>query len=501
MVSPHPGVDIGTPRCSVTDPPGSSGLHPSTYGPPAGRWPDTTLTYSISVSGGVVVDASGNELTATAVRRLISDAFELWADAWSPLTLTRVSTDASPRADIRARFVGTDVEPDFADTSVLGNASFPPKGRIRFTTTRNFTERSMRSTAIHEMGHALGLTHSGDRTSMMYPWNLRLQTIDQDSRDAINAVYVPWSPQEGLPDRGTEDRPALAAAGPAGFGGSSRELSAVWRGASGDRTIYHSRYRGGSWTAQERIPDAASTHGPALAQYSLRDGTASTGLIMLWKGSGNDSTLWWNVNPGNGTGWTQPHRIPDVGTSAQPALAYLEDTVAAWKGVDGDTGIYWAPQEGAIWQPQERIPDAESSHGPALAVLNHRLYLFFRDPDDSTLWYTSRGAGRKQLWTPRRIVQAEDHSLDTGGGVWITPGSSDGPAAATHLDRILLAWKGAGDDSGIYWCAFNGTEFSPQLRVDDAGTSKGPGLGSLDNWTYMMWKGVSGDNTLWWSQY
>lgn len=90
------------------------------------------------------------------------------------------------------------------------------------------------------------------------------------------------------------------------------------------------------------------------------------------------------------------------------------------------------------------------------------------------------------MWTPRRIVQAEDYSLDAGGGVWITPGSSDGPAAATHLDRILLACRGAQDDSGIYRCACNGSEFSPQLQVDDVGTSTGPGLGSLGKLTHLM---------------
>ncbi|MGD9986124.1 matrixin family metalloprotease [Pseudonocardia sp.] len=485
----------------MTDPPGSSGLHPSAYGPPAGRWPDTALTYSVSTSGGVVLDTNGNQLTAAAMVQLIGDAFDQWAGTWSPLTLTRVPTNATPPPDIRARFVGTDVEPDFADPTVMGTGAYPPRGRIRFTTARNFTERSMTTTAIHEMGHALGLTHSGDRASVMYPWNLRLRTIDQDSRDAITDVYAPWSPQAGLPDRGTEDRPALASSGPAGFGGSNRELSAVWRGAAGDRTIYHSRYRNGSWTEQRRVPGAASTHGPALAQYSLRDGTAATGLLMLWKGAEGDSTLWWNVNPGDGDGWTTPHRIADVGTSARPALSYLGDTVAAWKGVEGDTGIYWASMQGAIWQPQQRVPDAESSHGPALAVLGRRLYLFFRDPEDSTLWYVSRGEGSEELWSTRRIVEADDYSLDTGGGVRITPGSSEGPAAATHLDRILLAWKGAQDDSGIYWCAFNGSEFSPQLQVDDVGTSTGPGLGSLDTLTYMMWKGVTGDNTLWWSEF
>ncbi|GAA4855210.1 MAG: matrixin family metalloprotease [Pseudonocardia sp.] len=500
MAFPLGGAELGTPRCRKANPPGSSGLHPSAYGPPAGRWPGTDLTYSVDPSGGGVEYDAGGRLSSQNIADWIADAFELWADAWSPLTLTRVPPDSNPPADIRAAFVGADVQPDFFDTSSVGNGEFPPDGTIHFTTARNFTATSMKATAIHEMGHALGLTHSGDEASVMYPFGLDVVVIDQDSRDAINDVYAPWSPQAQLGDRATDDRPALAASGFASFGGSSRELSAVWRGSNGDRTIYHSRFRAGSWTPQERIAGAASTDGPALASYDLRDGTPSTGLMMLWKGAAGDSTLWWNVNPGNG--WSQPRQMPGAGTSARPALASFTDSVAAWKGAGDDTGIYWSLWQAGGWAPQQRVPDAASGHGPALAVLNRRLYLFWRGVgDDHALWYSSRGSGEDQLWQPRRLIQAEDFSLDIGGGVWITPGSTHGPAAAHHVDRILLAWKGVEGDSGIYWCAFNGREFSPQIRVEDVGTSRGPGLGSLDDRTFMMWKGVSGDNTLWWSLY
>lgn len=191
----------------------------------------------------------------------------------------------------------------------------------------------------------------------------------------------------------------------------------MWRGTSGDRTIYHSRLRAGTWTPQERIPGAASTEGPALASYDLRDGTPSTGLMMVWKGAAGDSTLWWNVNPGNG--WSQPRQIPGAGTSARPAVANFTDSVAAWKGAGDDPGVYWSMWRPGGWAPQERIPDAASGHGPALATLDHRLYLFWRGTGgDHTLWYTSRAAGDDQLWRPRKQVQAEDFSLDTGGGVW-----------------------------------------------------------------------------------
>ena len=493
MAVPFDIATIGI-HCRVENPPG--GLHPSAFGTPEGRWPDTEIFYSVSTSGGEVVSATGDVLGSATVDRMIGAAFEQWGATWSPLTISRLPVGDS-RVRVAASFVGADVQSQFADEQVVGNGEYPPDGTVHFTTARTFTETSLRNTALHEFGHALGLTHSGDPASIMYFDGTDLVDIDRDSRDAIIAVYAPWSPQTQLPDRATADRPGLASSGVANFGGSYRELSAVWRGVGDDHTIYHSRLRTGSWTGPERIAGAASTDGPALASYELRDGTPSTGLMMVWKGVPGDSTLWWNVNPGNG--WSAPHQIPGAGTSARPAVASFTSPFAAWKGAGDDSGIYWSRYVGGGWAPQARVP-GYTSRGPALATVHGRLYCFWRGAgDDSTLWYSSIGSGDDATWRDQQQIWTEDFRYSDAGGEWITPGSSEGPAAASRGDRILLAWKGVDGDSTIYWCGFDGREFSPQLNIGDVGTSRGPGVGSLDERTHMMWKGVSGDNTLWWS--
>lgn len=57
----------------------------------------------------------------------------------------------------------------------MAHAFFPEDGRIHFFNKRLFTENStdgfnLRIVATHEIGHALGLDHSFDPTSVMYKY-------------------------------------------------------------------------------------------------------------------------------------------------------------------------------------------------------------------------------------------------------------------------------------------------------------------------------------------
>jgi len=87
-------------------------------------------------------------------------------------------------------------------------------------------------------------------------------------------------------------------------------------------------------------------------------------------------------------------------------------------------------------------------------------------------------------------------------------GSSAGPALANVNGRICMAWKGVGDDGGIYWSIYNGAEgWSPQSNTPGAtqdnvlgvGTSDSPALVAFNGMLYMFWKGVSGDSNAYYS--
>jgi hypothetical protein len=63
---------------------------------------------------------------------------------------------------------------------------------------------------------------------------------------------------------------------------------------------------------------------------------------------------------------------------------------AAWKGVGGDSGIYWSWFDGRAWAPQQRIAGVGTSVGPSLVDFGQAppplLYAFWRGVNEGTNW-------------------------------------------------------------------------------------------------------------------
>jgi hypothetical protein len=91
---------------------------------------------------------------------------------------------------------------------------------------------------------------------------------------------------------------------------------------------------------------------------------------------------------------------------------------------------------------------------------------------------------------------------------------SDNPAAAMYPDggSVLIAWKGEGNDQGIYWTrtkqsAPSGPDGlftfdpSPQSWIEGVATSHSPALASFKGHVYMAWKGEDRDDRIFWSRY
>lgn len=87
---------------------------------------------------------------------------------------------------------------------VVAHAYYPSRGRIHFDDDEHFTEfggfkgwwwksslsRGLLYTAVHEIGHALGLKHSDVKSSVMWPIAKNGKPVlDQDDIDGINYLY------------------------------------------------------------------------------------------------------------------------------------------------------------------------------------------------------------------------------------------------------------------------------------------------------------------------
>jgi hypothetical protein len=74
-----------------------------------------------------------------------------------------------------------------------------------------------------------------------------------------------------------------------------------------------------------------------------------------------------STNSHRGTSWVPQVNVSGVGTSTGPSLAVFNNRLfMAWKGVDGDQGIYFSSFDGNSWAPQQRVAGVGTSNKPAL---------------------------------------------------------------------------------------------------------------------------------------
>jgi hypothetical protein len=244
----------------------------------------------------------------------------------------------------------------------------------------------------------------------------------------------------------------------------------AWKGIEGDSGIYFSSSAEGvNWAPQQRVEGVGTSHGPALAARRGEHLLAQT-LFMAWKGIPGDSGLYFSAN----------HLVPDrfdpqslvrnIGTSDKPALAFDFSRLSlfmAWKGIEGDSGIYTGVKiRDNDWLAQFNVPNVGTSAGPALALgFQNALHMAWKGIEgDSGIYFSSSPDGRN--WARQGHVE----------GV----GTSHSPALAEFNGLLFLAWKGIGDDSGIYFSSSeNGVNWAPQRLVPNVGTSHGPSLAAL----------------------
>ncbi|MBL7625177.1 hypothetical protein I7331_39155 [Frankia sp. AgB1.8] len=201
----------------------------------------------------------------------------------------------------------------------------------------------------------------------------------------FDRVRNDWQPQQPFAEFRSSVAPALSTT-------PSGELAMAW--SDYDQEVpFWSAFVNGRWRTGRAVgsPGLVLTS-PAVARFGT--------LFMAWGGGGPG--LWWtSFNPVQGT-WFTPQRLADRGTSHAPALAGAsagDPLVMAWKGLGGDTAIWWSTFDGSAWGPQQAFTDRQTAAAPALGTVGGSI----------AMAWTWDGALNTSLylggqWTPPRVL-------------------------------------------------------------------------------------------------
>lgn len=177
------------PRCGYSD--NSNGL--SEFRVQGNKWGKNNLTYKLI---NFTPDLSeGDTLSA------IASAFSIWSKV-IPLTFTEVNDD---EADILIEFAKGnhgDEKPFDGIGNVLAHAYPPPPnngnptGDVHFDDSETWvmneftTGIDLITVAAHELGHSLGLHHSDNKDSLMYPSYSGIHRfLHEDDINGIQSIY------------------------------------------------------------------------------------------------------------------------------------------------------------------------------------------------------------------------------------------------------------------------------------------------------------------------
>lgn len=488
--------DIEHRNCSVPDTLTQTwkGLNLRAWGPDGGLRTRGNLSWS------VMFPSDTNASQAAGIANTLSNAFARWAAASNNFFSFR---QVAQNGDLQIQFGDQNLATGFGRVGgKTGQADYPPGNRILFdivdfppgSFTGTNVNPALLSIALHEIGHALGLSHSTNPNSVMYPYDINAGAIDAESTAAIRALYN-WAPLARYPDdRSSSDGPTFATTSTVSLAASFDRMWMAWRGSGTDSNLWMSSSPDGvNWTPQEPLGER-STHGPALAAIPV--GVTGAVVYLAWKGEADDRRLYWTRST-NLKDFEPHRRLDDRLSTTRPALAAFNGRIVmAWKASD-DERIYWSSFDGSNWTPQEAILGRTTSHAPALAAFGNRLFMFWKGSgNDTRIFQATLGSEPNAIWSAGEEVSYQ--RIQTQGVIRDVVNTDSHPAAVQRGDTLVLSYRGMPGDTAVWFMTLRQGEgqWSGPFTVPGAGTTTGPGIAQLGGALFIAWKALEPQSEL-----
>jgi Matrixin len=138
------------------------------------------------------------------------------------------------------------------------------------------------------------------------------------------------------------------------------------------------------------------------------------------------------------------------------------------------------------WTPQRPVPGIGTDASPALCVCGPWLVMAWRGiGDDDGIWCSRSTDGFS--WSPQRSVPGT--------------GTTDGPALAWDGTTLWLAIRGVPDDDALYWTTSGdlGDHWGPVTQIPGTGSGCAPSLTVAGGVPLLVWRGIPGDDALYYS--